>query len=665
LIFVSVVAHAQLRTNPNASKVFNQQSQVTTDAQGRPIKRSAGNDSLQKRNANEDSVTISFRYFDSTRVRVFDSTINDFSQRSPLPSYYYDLCNMGTTAHLYLFMPNMRPGFDPVFHAYDMYSFNLEGTRFFTTTRPYTELGYLLGSKGEQWINILHTQNRKSNFNFTFEYRFINAPGEFRNQNTGHNNIRLNTSYQGPRKRYSNYIVFINNKLKASENGGLRNVKQLDSLSLNDPFELQSRLNGNGTTSRNFFNTNISTGSVQNETFLYFRQQYDIGTRDSLVQDTVTYQLFYPRLRLQHNMKIGSSSYSFVDYNHVDSLYKLFFGFSVPYDTVRFADRFKEFTNEFSLISFPQKNNLNQYLKLGAGFQWIRSEFDTAAADNFSNLYFMGEYRNRTRNRKWEIEAAGKLFGTGANAGDYNAFISLKRELSKIGFLEAGFENVNRSASYSLRKDTAFPFVRTGSIGKENITRIFGTLTIPKLQLELFGNYYLITNYTYLDNFFRVQQESTLFNVLHLGASKKTRLTRRWNLYSQLHIQQTTGNPPVNVPLILSRQRLAYEGNFFKNLDLSTGLEMRYHTPFKADSYSPLTQQFFYQDTTSISNRPDINFFFNFRIKRFTGYLRLENLNTFDINSNGAGFTKRNIRAVNYPANGMWFRFGIFWKFIN
>jgi hypothetical protein len=303
---------------------------------------------------------------------------------------------------------------------------------------------------------------------------------------------------------------------------------------------------------------------------------------------------------------------------------------------------------------------------VGAGFQMINATFDTAASDNFTNLYFMGEYRNRTRNKRWEIEATGKLFGTGENAGDYNVLISLKREISKkIGYLEVGFENVNRSPSYSLRKDTAFPFKRTGGLSKENISRAFASLSLPRLQMELFANYYLITNYTYLDNFFRVQQESTLFNVLHVGATKKTTLTKRWNLYSELHVQQTTGNPPVNVPLIFTRQRLAFEGNFFKNLDLSTGIEIKYHTPFKADSYSPFTQQFYYQDTTTISNRPDLNFFFNFRIKRFTAYLQFENLNTFNIGNNATGFTQRNLRAVNYPGNALWFRLGIFWKFIN
>jgi hypothetical protein len=71
----------------------------------------------------------------------------------------------------------MKPGFDPGFHAYDAYRYKVEDTKIFTTTRPYTELAYLLGSKSEQLIDMMHTQNRSASLNFSFGFRFINAPG--------------------------------------------------------------------------------------------------------------------------------------------------------------------------------------------------------------------------------------------------------------------------------------------------------------------------------------------------------------------------------------------------------------------------------------------------------------------------------------------------------
>ena len=132
---------------------------------------------LQHRNPLEDSLTINFHYFDSTRSHKLDSSINDFNTRYPLPYYYVDLGNFGNAAKSLIFSPYMQAGWDPGFHGYDIYKYSPEDTRLFTSTRPYTELGYMLGSKSEQYINAVTTQNHKSNFNFTFEFRLMNAPG--------------------------------------------------------------------------------------------------------------------------------------------------------------------------------------------------------------------------------------------------------------------------------------------------------------------------------------------------------------------------------------------------------------------------------------------------------------------------------------------------------
>ena len=35
----------------------------------------------------------------------------------------------------------------------------------------------MLSVKGEQFIELMHTQNRKPNWNIQFDYRFISAPG--------------------------------------------------------------------------------------------------------------------------------------------------------------------------------------------------------------------------------------------------------------------------------------------------------------------------------------------------------------------------------------------------------------------------------------------------------------------------------------------------------
>jgi hypothetical protein len=103
---------------------------------------------------------------------------------------------------------------------------------------------------------------------------------------------------------------------------------------------------------------------------------------------------------------------------------------------------------------------------------------------------------------------------------------------------------------------------------------------------------------------------------------------------------------------------------FYKNLNLSTGVELRYNSPFKGYNYSPVMGQFTPQDTTTISNLPVVDLFLHFRIKSFNGFIRAENLNTMSF-KNGFGFTNNNFAALHQPTQGFIFRLGIKWGFVN
>lgn len=659
------------------------------DTHGRPIKVDTANQTLQHRDIYEDSITIFYRYWDSTRINKIDSSINDFYTRYPVPWWYVDMGNFGSAAHSLLFQPNMQPGFDAGFHAYDVYRYTPENTKFFQTTRPYSETAYLLGSRAEQMIDLFHTQNRKSNFNIAFEFRVINSPGAFKNLNTNNSNLRVNTFYQSKNKRYINYFAFINNKILASENGGLKPNQNLDSVSFNDPYGANTKLGSElPPFSRNIFGQNVTIGTQYKEAIFLMRQSYDFGQKDSLVTDSVTYKLFYPRFRIQHTIQFTKDQYEYHDYAVEDSDYYNYLDYIVSespkIDSLKFKDEWQNLTNDVALISYPQKNNLNQFLKLNAGYELIKGNFGIYN-QTYNNIYTGAEYRNRTRNQLYDVEAAGKLYVTGHYAGNYSAYISLKRSLRKnIGSLQIGFQNVNKTPSFlesesisTQIKDPVsgqqvesklalsnFPVIQEGNFNKENITRIFAIINVPPANFQLSGEYYLFTNYTYFTNLYTATQSSSVFNVLHIAAQKTISVSKHFNWYLEGNLQQTTGNPPVNVPLVLARSRFAFEGNFYKNLFLSTGIEVRYYTPYKAPGYSPLNGQFYFQDTTTISPRPDVDIYLNFRIKSFKAFVRLENLNSINL-SNGFSFTKYNYAAPLYPSRALWFRLGIWWNFVN
>lgn len=639
-----------------------------------------GSDSLQHRDPYEDTLTLRFYFLDSTRAHKLDSSINDFTKVYPVPSTYIDLGNTGAAAKSILFAPQMKAGWDPGFHALDIYKWTLEKTKFDYSTRPYTELGYMLGARAEQLISVAHTRNIKPNWSYSLNYRLINSPGVFRNQKTNHNNYLFTSWYQGKKKRYHNYFVLLGNRLQAGENGGLQNDNDLnDIIYAKDRSLIPTNLGGNPSYTTDFFSTGLSTGNRYREFNVFMRQQYDFGKKDSIVTDSLVIPLFYPQLRFEHSFKYGTYKYSFQDIagssrsssNTPDTAWYIHhYGiYYFPNDSIYYNDNWKEISNDFSIYQFPDAKNQNQYIKLGAELQLLNGNFrDTIAKDEASiyNVIAHGEYRNLTKNQKWDMFAFGRLWMAGYNAGNYHAYVSLQRLLgSKFGSFQLGFENVNRSPWFTYDRRSAFYLDSAKSFKNENTTHLFASLFLQKLKLSLSGDYYLVGNYMYLKNYHELQQESVIFNVLRVNAYKTFKIGRHWFLHSAVYLQQKAGNADVHIPLLYTRNRFMYEGNLgFKNLSIAFGLEGRYNTPYKPDNYSPVLGQFFYQDSITISNLPDIDAFLHLRIHGFTAYLRAENLNTAR-KLGGFQFNNNNLAAPGYPTPGLNIRFGVFWSFVN
>ena len=633
----------------------------------------------RKKYEQKDSITISYKYLDSIRNIPLDSTINDFDKYFPVPSSYIYLGNNGAAAYSLIYNPNTKIGWDAGFHSFDIYRYTLEGSKFYKTNRPFTQLSYQLASGKEQMIKVLHTQNPRPNFSFGFDYRLISAPGFFTNQNSNHKNFRLFSNYQGKRKRYAAFFILVGNTIKNSENGGIQFDSSLADPNLKKRFSVDVNL-GNGINSESTpFNTTVNTGNVYKDFTVFLRQTYDIGKRDSVaINDSTTEYLFYPKLRAQHSFTYSTFSYNFIDLidasriNDVitaaksDSVY-----FKKYYDTVVKAqpgilldarEKWSVMSNDFTLLSFPDTKNSGQFVSAGVKFENIKGILKTGTR-NFYNFIVHGEYRNKTRNKLWDVLAKGEFYVNGLNAGDYSAYATIGRHLNnKLGDIRLFFKNVNRSPSFIYDNTSSFNFKNQSLTKKENIISFGADATNKYFNLG-FKNH-IITNLAYFSDYYHTAQSSKVINLLQVYASKKIKLTKRWNLYSDITFQQTDGSAPVKVPLIFTRNRLAYEGNFFKNLFVSAGLELRYFTPFEAYNYSPVMGQFVPQDTFKLTNLPDISAFFHFRIKSFTLFIRAENLNTVSF-KNGFGFTNNNFAAAHYPTQGFLLRFGIQWGFVN
>jgi len=664
MVFVLGVCYAQEPVIKGLPKFGGSKNKTDT---GKSAKDNALG--FEHRDDKKDSISVSYKYLDSIRINRLDSSINDFDKYFSVPSSYQYLGNNGAAAYSLIYQPNLKPGWDAGFHAFDVYRYKLEETKFYKTTKPFTQLGYQLASGKEQMIKALHTQNPRQNWNFGFDYRLISAPGFFVTQNTNHKNFRLFSNYQGKRKRYAAYIVLVGNTIKNSENGGIVNDSSLADPNKKKRFSVPVNLGGANLFQPNPFNASVKTGNIDKDITFFLRQTYDIGKKDSIaVNDSTTEYLFYPKLRAQYSFTYSNYNYLYQDVKGDTSYYKIRYDsiLTNPKDSLFVHEKWSVVSNDFSLLQFPDTKNPGQFLLAGARLENIKAEFYRPAGietKNYYNIVLHGEYRNKTRNKLWDVLLKGVFYLNGLNSGDYSAYATIDRYLNKkLGDVRLFFTNVSRSPSFIYNSLSAFNFKNASLSKKENIIS-FGAEAKNQFINLRFKNH-IITNLAYFSDYYHTAQNSKVINLLQLSASKKIKITKKLNWYVDVVAQQTDGSAPVKVPLLFTRNRLALEGTFYKNLNLSTGLEVRYYTPYEAYNYSPVMGQFAPQDTVKLKNLPDISAFFHFRIKSFTAYIRTENLNTLSF-INGFGFTNNNFAAPHYPTQGLMIRFGIQWNFVN
>lgn len=621
---------------------------------------------FEHRNDAKDSFNITYRAYDSIRSLPLVSYVNDFYSYFPVPFSLQYTGNTGGAGYLLRPTTIKRAGWDAGFHAFDAYRFTPENTRFFKTTKPYTQLGYQLASGKEQVIQVLITRNIKPNFNLGFEYRLINAPGFYVNQNTNHNNYRFSGNYQGRKKRYGAYGILMGNGINCSENGGIASDTFLTTTSADYSrrFTIPVKLGAAPVSDPNPFLTAVNTGNKYKDFSFVYRHHYDIGRKDSIIiNDSTTEYLFYPRLRFQHTLIYNTQRYRYRDVAVRDSIYRVWYDTTLNNgDTLQVTDAWRKISNDFSLIRFPDTKNLSQFLLAGIRLENILGNFSSGEARLY-NLIVHSEYRNKTRNKKWDLQARALFYVNGFNSGDYEGFASLTRLLDgKLGSVRLAFSNTNSSPSYLANNNSSFNFTKSGGFLKENQTRLEASAVNPYFQLSVSNT--LIANFIYFSNYRQPRQYAPLINLLQISASKTFRLGKYWRLFNETTVQQVDRSAPLRLPLLFTRTRIAYEGQFFKNLNLSAGLEIRYYTAYKAPHYSPLMGQFVVQDSITLRNLPDIAAFLHFRIRTFTGFLRAENLNTLGF-TNGFGFNNNNFGAPQYVYPGLMIRFGIQWQFVN
>lgn len=638
--------------------------------------------------------TVRFVRLNSDRIYSPDTAVHTFHRRPFIQPWARDMGNPGSPVYNLLFTPEYRVGPSLGYHVSDPFRFNVDSLYYYNTNRPYSLFGYQTAGRQEHLAQIMHTQNILANWNFAIEYRKLNSPGYYKIQRNNHDNAAFTTNYSSLDKHYNLRAAMVYNKQQHDESGGIVNDSFLTDESFTDRRTINTAYQSNYSTTRS------AMSNVQRDFTIMLQHGYTWGRTDTTFdeEDTAAYSYtLTPRFSITHNTTVSTEKHTFTDFAPDSVRYVTLFdhafannggGYYAPgNDSVFMQQQWFWADNKVLFNGFLGREGQQLKFSAGAGVRYDQFIFKPLNRPMPDSPFFYKDYERHSRastfiegqiskealtKGSWEFSAATRLYTSGEWAGNFNLSGTLKKKLGEKGTaLQAGFSQQLGTAPYSLTNYKNMFTYKTWSFNKESITEAHGSIEIPSARLFAGARIYTVANYIYLADNGQPAQYNNTFTLPQAWARKVFRLGGFY-LDNELVYQVTTGSTPVNVPLLMGRHQLSYEHGVFKNaLVIATGIEARYNTPYAPAGYNALFNRFYYQDSVTVTNVPELCAFFNFRIKRFRAFVVADNLQqTFARNAilfTGMPLPVRNSTPILpvYAAPNFMIRFGFTWAMVN
>jgi len=229
-------------------------------------------------------------------------------QNSGKLGFFQNLGNVLTASRPLIFKIDDRIGFSQGITAFDRYLTLPTQIKYFNTRRPYTKLNYIFGSKDEQAIDVIHSQNVSEQFNVGVNLKLVGAQGFYARQKTRMSSFSPRCSFQSRSNRYAVQSNLLYQRIEVEENGGLTDdaIDELDSTFVRDALEVH-----------------LSNAQNQLTRYLFYLKHHLNFGLVTTVTDTVdssSVTTVQPTSRLSHGFQYSGNAFSF--YSPSDTLTK-------------------------------------------------------------------------------------------------------------------------------------------------------------------------------------------------------------------------------------------------------------------------------------------------------------------------------------------------------
>ncbi len=530
-----------------------------------------------------------------------------------------------------------------------------EDIDYYHVPTPLTELYFKTTFEQGQQLDAFFTVNTSPQLNLSIAYKGVRSLGKYQHALTSTGNFRSTVNYITKNKRYSVKSHFVSQDLLNEENGGLSDQGIEQYLALGDfaSQEAQEDFADRGAISVNFENA---------ESILLGKRFY-LDHQFAIIKKTDSTNT---ELSLGHIMDLTDKSFQF-DQTAANDL------FGESYESANQSDKvaLEDFSNK---VFLDFKNKWLGQLRIAGGssnynygYNSILSQVDNQGNTiNITNrikgdIYSVGgEYYNNYKGFQIFADAmsivSGDFDGNYFNAGvgyDLNDKYGLQAKISS--------NSVAPNYNFLLYQSDYVNYNWQNSFENIETQKIQVNIKAKKIA-ELEASYTTIDNYTYFakdaDSITVPLQFSESIDLLKV---KLTQGVKFWKigLENTVMYQSVSGGDQVyNVPEIITRNSLYFEDHWFKNnaLFLQTGVTLKYFTKYAADAYDPVLSEFYVQNDEELGGFPQIDIFFNAKIKQTRIYFKVENF--------GEAFSQnKEFSAPGYATRDAVIRFGLVWNF--
>jgi len=506
---------------------------------------------------------------------------------------------------------------------------------FYNTPTPFSELVYKKGVRQGQMLDALIAVNINSNLNLSIGYKGITSLGFYRHSTTSLGRLSSTLNYFSKNKQYALKAYFVSHDVSNDENGGIKNINQF--INSGDTYKDRGRIEVNFEDADNV---------LKGKRF-YLGQEYELlkGKAIELINNTK-----YHKIYSKYHQKKAATT---------------IFGDITAIGEINDSIALKRFEN-FSGLRFTYKRFLIQ-----SGINYVHSDYRLDSIKEINGTTYPKILINNDLilasdiKFSWKkIDFKSKLdLGINGLSRGYFLQTDLKYKLPGGFDLEAGLLSASKPPDYKyIRFQSAYNKFNWyhPDFKNELIQELSGSISHQKWgRISLKQN--LINNYLY----FNLQSlpEQSASGIAFVGLQYRNDFKfGKFGFSTDLMLQQVPkGAEILHLPKYVARASIYYENYFYKrNLFIQTGITAKYFDAFYMNAYNPVLADFHLQETQKIGAFPLVDYFVNFKVKRFRFFFKLEHVNSLLSYRNPTYFS-----APSYPYRDYSIRFGLRWIFLN